>query len=171
MPSTTAWPTQRLQIISSHLRTSQPPIMATPSQKDPITCHVLDITTGRPATGIKATLVSLRPDWDWEAEFYAMTDADGRILNWKTVFPNGDNKAGGEEIKRMITKDSSDADTNLPVGVAKRWKLTFETGAYYGEDKTFFPVVDLTFLVKAGSEHYHVPLLLGPYSFTTYRGS
>lgn len=50
------------------------------------------------------------------------------------------------------------------------WKLKFDTGAYYGVDRTFFPTVELTFLVKEG-EHFHVPLLLGPYSFTTYRGS
>lgn len=53
---------------------------------------------------------------------------------------------------------------------ASMWKLRFDTGAYYGWEKTFFPFVELTFLVKPG-EHFHVPLLLGPYSFTTYRGS
>jgi len=56
-----------------------------------------------------------------------------------------------------------------PVG-SSIWKLQFDTGSYYGVAKTFFPVVELTFLVKEG-EHFHVPLLLGPYSFTTYRGS
>ncbi|PBP15487.1 transthyretin domain protein [Diplocarpon rosae] len=56
-----------------------------------------------------------------------------------------------------------------PLGTSL-WKLQFNTGAHYGVANTFFPVVELSFLVKHG-EHFHVPLLLGPYSFTTYRGS
>ena len=51
------------------------------------------------------------------------------------------------------------------------WSLKFETGAYYGEGKTFFPEVEVRFWVERGVEHYHVPLLLGPWSYTTYRGS
>jgi 5-hydroxyisourate hydrolase len=50
------------------------------------------------------------------------------------------------------------------------WSLRFQTGEYYGEGKTFWPEVELKFWVKEG-EHYHVPLLLGPWSYTTYRGS
>jgi 5-hydroxyisourate hydrolase len=56
-----------------------------------------------------------------------------------------------------------------PIG-SSVWKLEFSTAEYYGPEKCFFPVVGLTFLVKDG-EHFHVPLLLGPYSYTTYRGS
>ena len=54
------------------------------------------------------------------------------------------------------------------------WSLKFETGAYYGEDNTFFPEVEVKFRVEAKEgkySHYHVPLLLGPWSYTTYRGS
>lgn len=61
------------------------------------------------------------------------------------------------------------APMDCPTG-SSAWKLEFDTGSYYGVGNTFFPKVDLTFLVKEG-EHFHVPLLLGPYSFTTYRGS
>jgi len=51
------------------------------------------------------------------------------------------------------------------------WSLRFNTGAYYGEGKTFWPWVELTFFVKVEGGHYHVPLLVGPWSYTTYRGS
>lgn len=158
MPSSSFWPAKRLQIISSHLQPSHPPAatMAAPAQKDPITCHVLDTTTGRPAAGIKVALVPSRLDWDWEPEFYATTDTDGRVLNWKATFPDDQEKLAGGEIKRLITKISPSGEANLAAGEARRWKLRFETGAYYGEDKTFFPIVELTFLVKAGEEHYHV---------------
>lgn len=58
---------------------------------------------------------------------------------------------------------------DCPVG-ASVWKLEFDTARYFGAEKCFFPAVTLSFLVKEG-EHFHVPLLLGPYSYTTYRGS
>jgi 5-hydroxyisourate hydrolase len=64
---------------------------------------------------------------------------------------------------------AADGTAACPQG-SSIWKLQFDTGAYYGAGNTFFPVVELSFLVKEG-EHFHVPLLLGPYSYTTYRGS
>lgn len=64
---------------------------------------------------------------------------------------------------------ASTVQENCPAG-SSLWKLEFNTGAYYGVDKVFFPLVELNFLVNEG-QHFHVPLLLGPYSFTTYRGS
>ena len=51
------------------------------------------------------------------------------------------------------------------------WSLNFQTESYYGKGKTFWPEVELRFAAKVDEEHYHVPLLLGPWSFTTYRGS
>ena len=53
------------------------------------------------------------------------------------------------------------------------YQITFGSGAYYagrGID-CFYPVVTVVFTVAAGQDHYHVPLLLSPYSYTTYRGS
>jgi 5-hydroxyisourate hydrolase len=55
---------------------------------------------------------------------------------------------------------------DLPVG---HYRLTFDTSAYLGGD-AFYPHVSIAFTVAAG-EHYHVPLLLSPYGYTTYRGS
>lgn len=63
-----------------------------------------------------------------------------------------------------------EVDANSADGATSRWTLRFDTGAYFGEENTFFPEVTVVFTVKKG-EHYHVPVLLSPYSYTTYRGS
>ncbi|RDL37685.1 5-hydroxyisourate hydrolase [Venustampulla echinocandica] len=148
-----------------------------PSQRDPITCHVLDTTTGRPAPNIAVKL-----SWSENPNitFSSVTNRDGRIANWqfdKSSFPMEDlynqvRAATGEgdiTIEFMITNWGAQGKAALPKG-SSMWKLEFDTGAYFGIEKTFFPKVELTFLVKPG-EHFHVPLLLGPYSYTTYRGS
>ena len=53
------------------------------------------------------------------------------------------------------------------------WSLQFDTLAYWGEGKTFYPEVEVRFFVQAGEGkgHWHVPVLLGPWGYTTYRGS
>jgi 5-hydroxyisourate hydrolase len=50
------------------------------------------------------------------------------------------------------------------------YRITFETGAYF-RGETFFPVAAITFEVRDASQHYHVPLLVSPYGYSTYRGS
>jgi len=123
--------------------------------KDPITCHVLDTLTGRPAPNMSVTLRCHPeiPPSTATGKFTATTNSDGRISNWTTT----DDKSVAELVGEPET--------------GTIWTLTFDTARYYGGlDKTFWPVVTLTFMVKKG-EHYHVPLLLGPYSYTTYRGS
>jgi 5-hydroxyisourate hydrolase len=147
--------------------------MAAPA-KHPITCHVLDTTTGRPAAKISVKLVCCAvPD----AVFSSETNADGRIMQWN-FFPGGmdselQSKGLGsvsDTLHFMIKEYARQTATaSCPVG-SSIWKLEFDTGSYYGAANTFFPKVELAFLVKEG-EHFHVPLLLGPYSFTTYRGS
>jgi 5-hydroxyisourate hydrolase len=148
---------ERLQALSSHLAAPQFAM----ASKDPITCHVLDTTTGRPAAGIIATL-SCRSFP--HSAFVATTNSDGRITNWEPETAN--QPAIETEIREQAEQEGNSI---VPKG-SSMWKLTFNTGAYYGAGKTFFPLVDLTFLAKEG-EHFHVPLLLGPYSYTTYRGS
>ncbi|KAH6666675.1 transthyretin-like protein-like protein [Halenospora varia] len=134
-----------------------------PPERDPITCHVLDTTTGRPAANISVKLSCLSiPD----IIFVCETNSDGRIANWR----NEQGSRQGEGAFHMITTYGQ-AETPLPTPAgSSAWKLEFDTGSYYGPTNVFFPKVELTFLVKEG-EHFHVPLLLGPYSFTTYRGS
>ena len=61
----------------------------------------------------------------------------------------------------------SDLATELSAGT---YRLTFDTGRYF-DGQTFYPEVAITFTVSDRSEHYHVPLLLSPYAFSTYRGS
>ena len=147
--------------------------MAAPP-RDPITCHVLDTTTGRPAPSINVKLTCLSiPD----IIFCASTNADGRVTTWSsTQGPSGSEGAFVQErggvpatLNYMIRHYGAEGATGLPAGKST-WKLNFDTGSYYGLEHTFFPMVELSFLVKEG-EHFHVPLLLGPYSFTTYRGS
>jgi 5-hydroxyisourate hydrolase len=110
-----------------------------------ITTHILDISRGRPAAGVTVVL---------EAE------KDG----------------GFAEIARGVTDDDGRCRTLLAEDErpeAGVYRLRFETGAYFegrGEAR-FHPFVTIAFSVDAPEEHYHVPLLLSPFGFTTYRGS
>jgi 5-hydroxyisourate hydrolase len=153
MPLNPTFSTERLQTLTSHL-----PKMAS---KDPITCHVLDTTTGRPAAGIIATLSCRSKP---QSAYVATTNSDGRITNWEFESPDE------PSIQTLIKEEAEKEGNPIVAKGSSVWKLTFNTGAYYGAGKTFFPLVELSFLVKEG-EHFHVPLLLGPYSYTTYRGS
>jgi len=155
--------------------------MATPS-RDPITCHVLDTTTGRPAANLSVKLVCCTiPD----IVFHCKTNNDGRILNWQNTQGPRLTLQGTQESEGAFVEEHGGVSAtlhymikqyaeehgkpNCPAG-SSIWRLQFDTGAHYGAENTFFPVVELSFLVKEG-EHFHVPLLLAPYSFTTYRGS
>lgn len=109
--------------------------------KSPITTHILDTAKGRPAAGVPV-LLQIKDASKWSELAAGKTDADGRILEWfdKSKFKSG------------------------------VYRLTFNTGDYYGES-AFFPSVAIEFKVESLSEHYHVPLLLSPYGYSTYRGS
>ena len=126
--------------------------------KDPITCHVLDTTTGTPARGIEVSLTLIRP-FGPAAPFKAVTNYDGRVTNW--------NVQNGPSLSSIIENLHEHKDGRIV------WELAFQTGDYFGTGKTFWPEVRLQFFADAGDkdEHYHVPLLLGPWSYTTYRGS
>jgi 5-hydroxyisourate hydrolase len=120
----------------------------------PITCHVLDTTTGRPAASLSAKLTflsSLGP----ATPFHATTDVDGRIKAW-TNEP-------GPSMQEIFAEAEQSGNEMI-------WALTLQTGEYFGEGKTFFPEVEVRFWVEKGQK-YHVPVLLGPWSYTTYRGS
>ncbi|KAI9800674.1 MAG: hypothetical protein M1825_003996 [Sarcosagium campestre] len=121
----------------------------------PITCHVLDTTTGHPAHSLAVTLTLLKP-FGPSTPFTAVTDADGRIKKW--------NEQPGPSMEEFIRLSAEEGEETV-------WALKFDTGAYFGIGNTFFPEVEVRFFVKGTSEHYHIPLLLGPWSYTTYRGS
>ncbi|KAK1980929.1 hydroxyisourate hydrolase [Colletotrichum cereale] len=151
--------------------------MASPT-KDRITCHVLDTSAGRPARGVRVHLSTTVPSSSPAAaaagsssssssagvlrEFESQTDDDGRVKAW---LPFSDATASGEVP--VYTLEDVLGDLQGP----SRWTLRFDTAAYFGgDDATFFPEAVVVFTVREG-QHYHVPLLLSPYSYTTYRGS
>lgn len=110
----------------------------------PITTHVLDVSLGRPAAGVPVTL-ELQEGGAWTELGRGVTDADGR------------NKA-------LM------APGTLAAGV---YRLTFDTAAYFKLTGApgFFPTVSVVFELRAPGGHHHVPLLLSPYGYSTYRGS
>jgi len=114
--------------------------------KSPITTHVLDTVSGCPAEGIDVTLDFLTSDSRSQPIGRGRTDTDGRI---STLVPSGHTLAPG------------------------RYGLTFDTKAYHlrNNRSTFHPVVIVVFDVGTTVDHYHIPLLLSPFGYTTYRGS
>jgi len=109
-----------------------------------ITTHVLDISVGRPGRGIAIELE--RVDHGiWHLVGGGITDDDGRL---RTLTPEGP----------------------VPEGT---YRIRFQVGPYFAARQidAFFPLVEIQFAVADGAQHYHVPLLLSPYGFSTYRGS
>ncbi|KFH45871.1 5-hydroxyisourate hydrolase-like protein [Hapsidospora chrysogenum ATCC 11550] len=136
------------------------------SGKDPITCHVLDTTAGRPAKGIRVRLQGpIQPSSTGGGAhvktFESLTDDDGRVKVW---LPYSSETSSGEVPVHTLV------DVLANVRGPSRWTLRFDTEAYFGEGATFFPEATVVFRVEEG-QTYHVPLLLSPYSYTTYRGS
>ncbi len=80
----------------------------------------------------------------------------------------------GNAVARSVTDEqgrvSSLGPSELTPGT---YRLTFDTGAYFATQNTecFHPEVVVTFEITAPDQHYHIPLLLSPFAFTTYRGS
>ncbi|KAA0018068.1 hydroxyisourate hydrolase [Antrihabitans cavernicola] len=112
-------------------------------QRSHITTHILDTGTGRPASGVRATLEAETAS-GWQEIGSGETDHDGRISNL--------------------------GPTSVEAG---HYRITLATGAYFGTQgtETFFPAVVLVFVVADVTEHYHVPLLISPFAYSTYRGS
>jgi 5-hydroxyisourate hydrolase len=108
-----------------------------------ITTHVLDTARGAPAAGVPVRLEGVSGADAGEIA-RASTDADGRVR-----------ELGPER---------------LPAGA---YRLVFDTAAYFGQQRSaaFFPEVAITFTVDGDGQHYHVPLLLSPFGYATYRGS
>jgi len=126
--------------------------------KSPITCHVLDSSTGKPAKGVEVSLQGYHPVPGnahmnmFEPMATGETDSDGRCTNL------------------LPPRDSPDAKELRAGGL---YKVTFKTRDYFAKTnrKCFYPWVEITFELDDTEQHYHIPLLISPYSFTTYRGS
>lgn len=110
-----------------------------------ITTHILDTSAGKPVKGVSVILYILNNDSLWEEISSGITNEDGRI-------------------KDLITENKI-----LNPGT---YKLKFLTGAYYAKNiiRRFYPFIEIIFEIE-NEDHYHIPLLLNPFGYTTYRGS
>jgi 5-hydroxyisourate hydrolase len=118
-----------------------------------ISTHVLDATTGRPAAGLELSL-SRQDGGRWNELTRRRTGADGRVSDL----------ASGAGI--------TDADSSAGPGI---YRIVFLTEAYLRARspaaETFYPEVVVIFRITEPTAHHHVPLLLSPYAYSTYRGS
>ena len=114
------------------------------TRRSPITTHILDVSLGRPAAAVQVRLARLAVGGFVELA-RGQTDADGRVT------------------------------TLLSPGTLERgtYRLSFDTGAYFAASSrpSFYPEVEVVFAVSEPDQHHHVPLLLSPFGYSTYRGS
>ena len=110
-----------------------------------ITTHILDVSAGVPARGVPIVLERQSGN-DWEIIGEGETDADGRL------------------------RDLLDADFSLQTG---NYRLVFDAENYFQKQQTkaFYAQITIAFVVRDTAQHYHVPLLLSPFGYSTYRGS
>lgn len=116
-----------------------------------LTTHVLDTAGGKPAGGVGVALYRLLPD--------------GTAREWQA--------GGGEVITERTTNDDGRIDGALLAGedfTAGIYELDFAVGDYFG-GAGFYDVITVRFVVKDAGGHYHIPLLVSPFGYTTYRGS
>jgi|SRR4051812_27050192 5-hydroxyisourate hydrolase len=108
-----------------------------------ITTHILDTSAGGPAGGV-AVRLEFETSGGWVEVGTGETDGDGRL--------------------RDLLKNKIETGN---------YRLTFDVGEYFAKNAAtcFFPEVTITFAVRNANEHYHVPLLLSPFGYSTYRGS
>jgi 5-hydroxyisourate hydrolase len=111
-----------------------------------ISTHILDMVYGKPAKDVPVRLERKNTSGDWRLVNSARTDQDGRCSQ---LLPEGE---------------------DLPAG---DYRLIFDTASYYARHKIepLYPVVEVTFHAREGESYFHIPLLLSPNGYTTYRGS
>ena len=112
----------------------------------PITSHVLDTSSGKPASGLAVVLeIAAGPD-RWTELARGVTDVNGRVTAFDPPFA---------ALKRQV------------------YRLRFSTGAYFAAIcvRTFYPEVPVVVEIDDPAQHYHIPLLLSPFGYSTYRGS
>ena len=111
-----------------------------------ISTHVLDVALGRPARDVAVRLERRETSGAWQLLASALTDQDGRCS------------------QLLVT------DHPLEPAV---YRVVFETASYFAAQRTegLYPLVEVTFQVRNGKEHFHIPLLLSANGYTTYRGS
>jgi 5-hydroxyisourate hydrolase len=109
-----------------------------------ISTHVLDTMRGTPAAGLEVTLSRREPDGGWTVIGQAVTDADGRV-------------------RELIADELDTGD----------YRLEFATQPYFARSglSAFYPEVAVVFSLEDPAGHLHVPLLLSPFGYTTYKGT
>ncbi|MET4000084.1 hydroxyisourate hydrolase [Marinobacterium sp. MBR-109] len=112
---------------------------------NPLSVHVLNLENGLPSPDVTVTLEQKEGD-SWKSLNSGVTNEQGRIT---ALFPEGQSLVTGT------------------------YRVTFETGNWFDkhDTETFFPEIPVIFNVDGAVEHYHIPLLLSPYGFSTYRGN
>lgn len=112
---------------------------------NPLSVHVLNIQNGLPSPDVEVTLEK-QDGAQWTALSSAVTNAQGRV---SALYPEGSKLESGT------------------------YRVTFKTGKWFATHKTatFFPEVPVIFTVDGSVPHYHIPLLLSPYGYSTYRGN
>lgn len=112
---------------------------------NPLSVHVLDLQSGQPSAGI-AVALEQRVGTEWRALATGVTNAQGRIA---ALYPEG-----------------------KPV-VAGEYRIVFNTGEHFARkgQASFFPRIPVEFSMDKATEHYHIPLLLSPFGYSTYRGN
>ena len=115
------------------------------ADKNPLSVHVLDLQSGQPTAGIVVTLEQ-RQGAQWRELAAGVTDAQGRIA---ALYPEG---------------------RAMP---AAEYRIVFKTGEHFAKlgQATFFPRIPVEFTVDAKARHTHIPLLLSPFGYSTYRGN
>ncbi len=111
-----------------------------------ISTHILDVVQGKPARDMPVRLEKQTAQGEWRLLSSARTDHDGRCAQ---LLPEGE---------------------DLSAGV---YRLVFDTACFYAAQKieALYPAVAVVFQARDGESHFHIPLLLSPNSYTTYRGS
>jgi len=111
-----------------------------------ISTHILDTARGKPANGVAVYLESQNTDETWEQLTHAWTDEEGRV---KPFFLLEEPLKGGT------------------------CRLVFDTESYFSalDSNCFYPQVCVVFNIGDDPQHYHIPLLISPYGYSTYRGT
>lgn len=111
-----------------------------------ISTHVLDVATGKPAARLAVRLERSTGSGEWTLLAASHTDSDGRCA--------------------QLLPENATLDPGM-------YRLTFDTAKYQATNhiEPLYPFIEITFHVRDGDSHFHLPLLLSPYGYTTYRGS
>ena len=111
-----------------------------------ISTHILDTSRGKPASAVAVSLESQNSDESWTQLTHAWTDEEGRVKPFFLL------------------------EEPLPAGT---YRLVFDTEAYFStlEINCFYPQVCVVFTIKEEPQHYHIPLLISPFGYSTYRGT